>query len=265
MILTSENYYGEEADREYLSVSQYKDLMGTLGRPACEARAMAKLSGEWEQKMTTSLLVGSYVDSHFEGTLDVFKAKHPEIFTKSGDLKAEYRKANDIINRFERDDLLMEAMSGEKQVIFTGVIRGAKWKCKLDSYLPGKAIVDLKVMKSLSDHFWVKDLGDLDFITYWGYDIQAAVYQEIVRQNTGEQLPFMIAAISKELESDIALVGFTQQELDDKLTEVTQNIPKILALKSGEVEPIRCECCDYCRHTKILRMPIHHSELVTAL
>ena len=46
MILTAENYFSKEADREYLSVSQYKNFMGTIGRPACEAEAMAKLNGE---------------------------------------------------------------------------------------------------------------------------------------------------------------------------------------------------------------------------
>ena len=34
MILTAENYFSKEADREYLSVSQYKNFMGTIGRPA---------------------------------------------------------------------------------------------------------------------------------------------------------------------------------------------------------------------------------------
>lgn len=46
MILTSENYYSTEADKEYLSVSQYKNFVGSLGRPGCEAYAMAKLNEE---------------------------------------------------------------------------------------------------------------------------------------------------------------------------------------------------------------------------
>ena len=58
MILTAENYFSKEADQEYLSVSQYKNFMGTIGRPACEAEAMAKLNGEWEMKKTTALMVG---------------------------------------------------------------------------------------------------------------------------------------------------------------------------------------------------------------
>lgn len=43
MLLTSENYYSREANEEYLSVSQYKDFMGTYGKPGCEEYALAKL------------------------------------------------------------------------------------------------------------------------------------------------------------------------------------------------------------------------------
>ena len=69
MILTQENYYSTEADREYMSVSQYKEFCGTFGQTACEARAMAELNDEWGKKKTKALLVGSYVDAYFEGTL----------------------------------------------------------------------------------------------------------------------------------------------------------------------------------------------------
>ena len=70
-------------------------------------------------------MVGSYVDSNFEGTLDIFKAQHPEIFMKSGELKADYRKAEEIINRIEQDKLFMEYMAGEKQTIITAEIDGS--------------------------------------------------------------------------------------------------------------------------------------------
>ena len=105
MLLTSENYYSTEADKEYLSVSQYKNFVGSLGRPGCEAYAMAKLNEEWVENMEDSdaLMVGSYVDAHFEGTLDVFKAQHPCMFKKDGSLMAKYIKANEMINRCERD------------------------------------------------------------------------------------------------------------------------------------------------------------------
>ena len=140
MILTAENYYSKEADREYLSVSQYKNFIGTAGIEGCEARALAKLNGVWTDKKSIALLVGSYVDSHFEGTLPLFKAQNPEIFTRQGSLLAEYKRAEEIINRIERDDYFMKFMSGEKQVIMTGEIAGVKWKIKMDSYLPDVCI-----------------------------------------------------------------------------------------------------------------------------
>jgi len=262
MILTNENYFSPEASREYLSVSQYKDFMGTAGKLACEAQAMAQLDGEWERKITTALLVGSYVDAHFEGSLDLFRAHNLDIFTKQGALKAEYRKAEEIINRIERDEYFMKYMSGEKQVIMTGEIAGAKFKIKIDSYLPGLCITDLKVMKAIRDTFWIRDAGYMDFVQYWGYDLQGAAYQEIVRQNTGETLPFYIAAASKEGETDIEIIHIDSAHLKTKLIEIEQNIPKILMLKNREVEPIRCELCGYCKHTKILTAPIHYSELM---
>lgn len=163
MILTEDNYYSAEANMEYMSVSQFKDFAGTYGKVGCEASAMAKLRGEYEQKKTTALLVGSYVDSYFEGTLDQFKRGNPEIFTQSGDLKASYKQANEIIARIERDEYFMQCMSGEKQVIMTGELFGTQWKIKMDSYIPGVVIVDLKVIESITKLKWVRDIGYLDF------------------------------------------------------------------------------------------------------
>jgi hypothetical protein len=262
MMLTAENYFSQEANREFLSVSQYKDFTGTLGRPACEEEALAKLNGEWEMEKSTALLVGSYVDAHFEGTLDVFKAQNPEIFMRNGGLKAEYRRAEEIINRIERDDYFMKFMSGQKQVIMTAELFGAKWKIKIDSYIENIAIVDLKVMENINKCFYVKDYGYMDFIQYWGYDIQGAVYQEVVYQNTGKRLPFYIAGVSKEKEPNIEIIQIDDQHLKEKLYEVEQNTPKIIALKNKEIEPIRCGICDWCKHTKVLTKPIHFSELL---
>lgn len=265
MILTNENYFSQEASREYLSVSQYKDFCGSLGKPACEAQAIAKLNGEWEMEMTTPLLVGSYVDAHFEGTLDIFKAQNPSILTKQGSLKAEYKNAEEIINRIERDKLFMQFMSGKKQIIMTAELFGVKWKIKIDSYLEGKAIVDLKVMKSLKEQHYIRDFGYMDFVQYWGYDIQGAVYQEVVYQNTGKRLPFFIAGASKEKTTDLEVIYVDDTHLKEKLIEIEGKIPDIISLKNGEMEPIRCECCDYCKSTKVLKKPIHFSELLGEL
>ena len=88
------------------------------------------------------------------------------------------------------------------------------------------------------------------------------MYQKVVEINTGKKLPFFIAAVSKEKVPDIQLIAVEQSLLDEAITEVERNVPGIVALKSGEVDPIRCEHCDYCKHTKILKAPIWSSELI---
>lgn len=108
MQLTEENYYSDIANYEYMSVSQFKDFNGTYGRVACEEAALAKLKGEYAQASSTALMVGSYVDRYFEGTLDAFKSEHTEMFKKDGNLKAEYVKADALIQRAERDELFMK-------------------------------------------------------------------------------------------------------------------------------------------------------------
>ena len=259
--LTEENYYSVEANKQYLSNSQYKDFCGCHGFRGCEEQALAKINGEWVEEDSTALLVGSYVDAYFEGTLDIFIAKHPEIMTKKGELKAEYKHANTMIERCERDPKFMQFMSGEKQVIMTGVIGGAPFKIKIDSYHPGVCIVDLKTTQSITKAYWVADLGKVSFVEAWGYDFQLAAYQEIVRQNTGKKLPVYIAAVSKEKEPDIEIIGIDQNRLDEALSIMENNIPRILALKNGEQEPDRCGLCDYCKHTKVLTGPIHFSQI----
>ena len=55
----------------------------------------------------------------------------------------------------------------------------------------------------------------------------------------GKRLPFYIAAASKEKEPNIEIIQIDDQYLKEKLYEVEQNTPKIVALKNREIEPIR--------------------------
>ena len=267
MILTPENYYSPEANFEYMSVSQFKDFSGTYGQVGCEARAMAKLRGEYEDEKTTALMVGSYVDSYFEGreSLERFRFENPEIFTQKGELRAEYKKANSIIERIESDEYFMQCMSGEKQVIMTGEIFGIPWKIKIDSYLKDIVITDLKIVESIKKMKWVRDLGYLDFIRYWGYDTQGAAYQEVVFQNTGKRLPFYIAAATKEPTTDIEVIHVQDNFLREAMQTVKYHIERIKLVKSGQVEPERCGVCDYCLKTKKLRRPIGILDLTAGI
>lgn len=255
MKITKDNYFSPESDAEYMSNSQFKDFL------KCEFTALAKLKGEYLPPVTTALLVGSYVDAYFEGTLDEFKNSHPEILKHDGTLKADYVQAEYIINRIKRDDMFMKYMSGEKQVIMTGEIEGIPFKIKIDSYHKGKAIVDLKIIKDFQPIYDPKVKAKLPFVEYWGYDIQGAVYQEIVRHNTGVTLPFFIAAVTKESEPDICIMSVPQERLDKCLALVKELAPKFQRLKRGTENPLRCEKCSYCKKTKVLTSIIDYRDL----
>ena len=244
MILTNENYFSPEMQKKYMSVSQYKAFED------CPACAIAEINGNYTRQATTALLVGSYIDAHFEETLDLFKAQHNELFKRDGSLKSEYVKAEDIINRIERDNMFMEYMSGKKQVIMTGNIAGVDIKIKIDSLCPDK-IVDLKIMRDFKPVYKAEQ-GRLPWYEAWRYDLQGAVYQEIYRQNTGEMLPFYLAAATKEPVPDIGIWHISNEALQFELARFIENVPVYDAMKNGAMDAPRCEKCDYCKQTKIL-------------
>ena len=63
MSVTAENYFSPESNMKYMGSSQFKAFQ------KCEAAALAELKGEYVRPPSDALLIGSYVDAHFEGTL----------------------------------------------------------------------------------------------------------------------------------------------------------------------------------------------------
>lgn len=254
MNLNSGNYYGREASREYMSVSQFKAFS------KCEFAALEEVNGNYSRAESTALLVGSYVDAYFEGTLDLFVAQHPEIRKRDGSLKADFVQAESIIERISSDPMFMDYMNGEKQVIFTGEIEGIPVKCKIDAFHAGRMIVDLKVMRDFKP-IYVPGEGRLNFIEAWRYDLQGAVYQEIVWQNTGKRLPFFIAAATKEVSTDFGVFEVPQEVLDVQLDLFKADVRRYQFIKDGFIEPERCGHCEVCRQTKKLERPTTWEEL----
>lgn len=252
MQLNESNYFSAESNREYMSSSQYKSFS------RCESAALAEVNGQWHEDPSTAMLVGSYVDAHFSGTLHLFKAQHPEIInSRTGELKSDYLKANDIIRIIEEDPLMMEYLEGEKQVIKTGTIAGVPFKAKFDVYLPGVRIVDLKTSRDFksvwSDELRIKQ----NFVEAWGYDIQAAIYQAV----EGNRLPFIISAVTKEDIPDKVLLSIPQDVIDDRLELIEAYAPRFAAIKAGLEEPTSCGKCPYCRSVKKLTKVIDYREL----
>jgi hypothetical protein len=245
MRLTERNYFSPEADMKYFGHTQFVDFMD------CPARALATCKGEWQMPLTDALLAGQYVDAALTGSVgDVF-CQHPEMLKKDGTLKATFAGAERAVARAQRDNMFMKYMDGVTQKIMTGKLFGYEWKIKIDAFHEGKCIVDLKCMKDFENKY-VDGKGRVSFVEAWGYDYQAAIYQAIVEDVTGEKLPFIIAGVTKQDPSDIGLFEIPQYMIDSALKVIENNIDRFAMMKAGEIEAPRCDNCAYCRGTKVL-------------
>lgn len=248
--LTSENYHTTRANNDYWSVSLFKEF------DRCEASGLAMVRGDYEREKTTSLLVGSYVDAYYAGEQPEFIGEHPEIFnSRTGELKADYRKADELIRTIDSQPLMVEYLTGQKQVIMSAELFDVPWKIKIDVH-GGNRIVDLKVVKDF-EPLYKEGFGRVSWIEYWGYDIQGAVYQKIEQIASGrtEPLPFYLVAVTKEKVPDVAVIQIPQHILDTALRVVESKIDRFDLVKHGDIEPIRCEHCEWCKKSKVLREP----------
>lgn len=261
MLLNESNYHSKESNEKWMSSTQWREWVGTLGMPGCEARALARVRGEWKDEESIAFLIGNFCDAHFSGTLDTFKAQNPDIFTKQGELKAQFKHAEVMIARYEQDEYFMRTLAGGTQVIKTDEFAGLNWRIKIDNYHEGKAIVDFKTTKSIKDKHYVKDYGHMNFAEYFGYYAQLAIYQKIDEIDTGKRLPCFIAAVSKEKVPDIGVFLLEQKRLDEEIQQIELKAQRVIDVKYNGAEAERCENCDYCTSTKKLTTYIFMSEV----
>ena len=247
MILTKDNYFSTEASKAFWSVSSFKAF------DHCEASGLAMVEGRYQREKSDALLVGGYVDAYFTDDLNEYCERN-NVYKKNGEKYAKYSDSDRAINAVECQPLMMDYLDGDHQVIMTAPLFGVDWKIKMDAYREGERIVDLKYVKDFKPIY--KDgFGMMDWISYWGYDIQGAVYQSVVEAVTGKNLPFYIVAVTKEKTPDIAVYELPQPYLDTALKVVEAKIDRFDLVKMGEIEPNRCEVCDYCKMTKVLTVP----------
>ena len=251
MKLNNRNYYSKKANIEFFSVSQLKRFL------KCPASAMAELNGAYTPERGRALILGSLVDEMLTGTeksqSKFLEENRAELFKKNGDAYADVEQALDTVERVRKQPLMMHYLSGKHQVIMSGAIEGVPFKIKMDSYNPEEYISDLKYMASLRSPNLFTPM-----VEYWGYDIQAACYQEIVYQNIGKRLPFYFVVATKEKPAHLAVGQISQWNIDKAMDAVRANIVNFQKIKTGELPPERCEDygCDFCTSTKIITEPI---------
>ena len=251
MLLTESNYYSQESNITWFSVSQFKQIMN------CSARAIAELKGDYVPERGRALVLGSYVDEHLTGTPEsmhkFITENYNELYKKNGDPYADVAQADEAINRIRNQPLMLKYLTGEFQKIMTGEIGGVPFKIKMDCYKDGEFISDLKYLSSLRSPNLFTNVVD-----YWNYTLQGAVYQEIVFQNTGKRLPFYLVIATKEKPCHVAVVKLDQFDMDEQLNIVKANVGRFNQMKLGILPPERCEeyGCDFCTTTKVLTEPI---------
>lgn len=265
--LTDANYYDHETDKEFQSVSIFKKFM------SCEAEAMAEINDEWQpQRDQTALLAGNYVHSYFESEESHQKfidAHKDELLTKSGNLKAAYNKAEEMINALKKHERFNRLYTGNKEAIVTGEIYGVKWKGKIDCLNLNRGyFIDLKTTADAHKKIWsVAKHKYVSFVEGYGYYLQMAIYRILIAQTFDGVVcdPYMVA-VSKQDPPDVIPIDFNsdydQQELQNALAKVEELQPHIEDVRAGRVAPTRCEHCEYCRATKEFNFFVHASNLL---
>lgn len=257
--LTEDNYYSQQANIDYMSVSQLKDFL------ECPRYALAKISGEYVETKGEPLLVGGYVDAYFSNRLNTYIENTPDLLDKRAKEKVVRKgivdQANDCINTIERDNFFLNELKGKKQEILTGVINGVDFKGALD-FDDEDDITDLKVIASIRELSWNDKLHKkTNFIINNEYDLQGAIYQELARQKYNKRKAFRLACVSKEENPDKAIIQLPQDMLDNALARVYDLIPQFDLMKKGLLEPNGCGNCPICRKYNKLDRVLTYDEL----
>lgn len=254
-----------------MSFSLFKDF------EQCEARALAKLKEDWQPTSNpVPLLVGNYVHSYFESAKshqDFIEENKKALMTRptkanpNGHLRAEFKVANNMIQALQADDMFNYFYApGKKEVIVTGEIDGYKWKGKIDSLMLDKGyFCDLKTVDDIHKFHYNRDVAAPNFVYDREYDLQMAVYKELIKQTFGVECNPYIFAVSKQTPPDHDAFKFESMAdkyaMEDDIRKVKELQPHFWKVMTGEERPITCGKCDYCRETKQLTGFTNASEI----
>ena len=255
MNLDATNYHSEQAGLRYFSNSQVTKLR------ECAAKEIACLTGKWKRdEQTDAMLIGSYVDRALltpesldewcECSIDLMRSE------KTKKAYAWTLLAPKMVERARRDGAFMRVLSGKPQVYITWSMFGHEWKAALDIVNVEKNyFADLKTCPSLDHDQWSDELRK-KLPWYDRYFPQIAIYREAYKAKHGRHPSVaFLAAVTKQDPPDLGLVSFDDSHAmryEYELNEIAHNIDAWAKMKRCEMEPTRCESCDYCRATKRL-------------
>lgn len=254
--LTQENYYDKETDWQYLSFTYLKSFMQN------PARAMADLRGEFlwfddkhynsiddERPEAKALLIGNYIHSYFESpeAHQKFIDDNAKYLISSkgktaGELKEGYKDADVMIERLLDEPLFVEELAGtERESIVTGYIGGQLFKAKIDALdVENGFFIDFKTVRTLVDDgaTWNDDKkARVNFIIDRQYDMQMAIYKELLEQKYGRTFQPVIWAVSKEKSPLVKPYMFEDDVLENALRRAEDFAKVVAQYINGEKEP----------------------------
>lgn len=251
MNLNHENYFNQESNLEYMSTSQFKSFS------SCQSRAMAELKGDWKVNKV-AFKEGHFFEACITNQIEKFIANNPYMVSSQGktkgEIKANFKKIINSANVFKSQKLFMDSIKDcEEQVILTGEIGGIKFKGCLDFFNPSTFEgFDTKCMKNFDKIYSEEEKMRINWYFAYGYNLQMAIYQELIKQNFGKSGKQHLLSVTKEEIPNVQGVLFSDEILQNAIDIIEFYTPIYDKIKCGEIQPDRCEKCDYCKSTKIL-------------
>ena len=252
MELNHNNYFSAEADKEYMSVSQWHLFS------KCESKALATILGQEDATYKSAFLEGHMFEACVTGNKELFMAQHPEIISSrgatAGQIKAEFKKVIEAAEKFNAQEFFTNIIKQcEKQVILTGEIEGVKIKCALDLFdKETNSIYDIKCMKDFKEQWSSEDKMYIPWYYAYKYVLQLSVYKEIAQQNFGKIGTVGLLAATKEEFPDLNALCISHELLDMELERFKLNLKRYDEIKKGNIKPISCGSCDYCKKNKVI-------------
>ena len=283
MELTRENYYSIEANRAYMSNSQWGDWQ------KCEAAARAQhvIGGDPDRPGTVTdaggycppdkdyFVLGRWMHEMVlqspgwrqaaDDLSHLTLGRSGVMRLKKGDWNQSGELCQRMLKRWQQETDLHGLLAGEKEVMLTGSIAGIPWRCAIDSLdVPRRLVGDLKTPRSVAAD-WVNTRLDswadgspkrvkVPWYEVHNYPRQlAGVYRYMAWLHTGEWLDPTIVAIVKYPEPVVRAYGWSEEQVKARgeweLERIKERMPRVVAVRDGDAEPTRCGECQYCRIT----------------
>lgn len=247
--LNRENYYSNEMDWRYMSATYFKKFL------ECEASAMNELDNPVEDK-SDALIQGNYLHTYFEGKEAherFINEYHDNLYTNKGEKYAVTKKTDLMIKALDTDDFFHYVYQGEREVILDGELYGYPWKARIDCLNVKRGyFVDLKTTRDLhkSYGYLSEEHRHKKFTDEYNYALQMGVYKKLLQQKYRKPFKAFIIAVDKQAIPDKTAIEMPFELMMEQLKVIEDNIDRVADVMRGDIEPKRCEICDYCRLTK---------------